>query len=156
VALSKLTAQIDRLKGLPRGHGTKELNDKNCYRYRARVLTKLGNEQLDVGSPEALELAQSFYDKAIAELDVGRNLIVPADAKRRSQTDVYLAGARVGLGFLALQQSRLHDAQALYRESEDILGRQPELVRPEPDFTNTKDRLDHLDRKIRANLSASR
>jgi len=156
LALSKLTALIDRVERYPRARRNKSLTDNNCYVYRARVLGQLGNERFGQGSPEALGEAQSYFEKSIADLDRGRGLIASEDVARRSDLDVHLASARLGLGFVAIQQARLDAARVFYQESKAILDRQGKWHRAQPNFKKLEGRLLDLDLKINANLSAAR
>ena len=61
--------------------------------------------------------AQSYYDRAIKDVDCGRRLIAPDDVTRRYSLDIYRASAQIGLGFVAVRQARLNDAEGFYRES---------------------------------------
>jgi serine/threonine protein kinase len=152
LALSKLSARIELLQANPRGPHHKTLNDYNWYQYRARILTRLGFARFDDGSPEALREAKSYYDRAFADLTAGRSLIQDNDAERLSFWKIYFASARVLLGFLAIHQARLDEAQALYAESEENLRVKLPSVRLVDDLKFSKDRLAELDSKIHAHL----
>ena len=64
--------------------------------------------------------------------------------------------ALIGLGFVAMKQARIHDAQMFSKESKSILNRRAEGHRLEASFRRLEERLAELDLKIRANLSAAR
>jgi serine/threonine protein kinase len=151
-ALNKLTALIDRLERDPRASKNKALTDNNCYIYRARVLVQQGNGWSDRGTPDALRRARSCYERAITDLERAQGLIAPADVPRRSDLDVHLVSARIGLGFVAVRQVQLEKARQFYNQAKAILDRQTKWHQKQQNYQKLKDRLAELDRKIGANL----
>ena len=155
LALNTLTALISRVEHYPRAERDRTLNVNNCYRYRARVLNQLGNLWLAEGSPAALAKAKSDFSRAIADLNRGRLLIARGDADRHYNSDMYLATARIGLGFVAVGQARFDDAR-IFQGIKDILARQAEAHDSEDNFKKVEERLATLDSKIPANLAIAR
>ena len=129
-----------------------ELNEYKNERWEQIAHLYCGNTLRELCSAAC----DAYWNEAIADLERGRILVPSDDVGRHYALDMNLASARIGLGFLAIDQARLDDAQVCYEESKEIVDRHVEGHGKKANFRKLEERLAELNLKIHADLSAAR